>query len=98
MTDSSDLDIEPLTPQPPAPPRSKAEQFTDWVESNGADVETIQEDDSSGYTVLSVAIPSGAVFDVTVNELCRTSRYSGPRSVVRSGAVTSSGGGRTGWA
>jgi hypothetical protein len=49
----------------------KVDQFIAWAESEGAEVEVAQEDDGSGYTVLSIQLPpkwNNMIFDVTVNE------------------------------
>jgi hypothetical protein len=49
---------------------SKVKKFQEWAESEGAIVEVAQEDDGSGYTVLSMELPDlvGEVFEVVVNE------------------------------
>jgi hypothetical protein len=53
---------------------SKAQEFADWLELKGADVEVEQEDDGNGYTVFSVethghlGFDPGSTFQITVNE------------------------------
>jgi hypothetical protein len=50
---------------------TKVQQFTEWAETQGAEVEVTQEDDGSGYTCMKVNLPylwNGITFDITVNE------------------------------
>ena len=41
--------------------------FAQWLESQGCHVECVQEDDGSGYECLSVLIPDGITYEISVN-------------------------------